>query len=69
MNKRNLRGRVVPLNEETRVLGAETFAAITAVEGIKLSQVSQQRIARMRIQRLPLNEQRAEVIRAYLESE
>ena len=51
---------------EARILGDETFAAITAVEGISLSPISRQRLANLRRSNLSLSEQRAEVIRAYM---
>lgn len=53
---------------EKRVLGGETFAAITAVEGIKLSKASRMRLDQMQKRKLSPSEQRAEVIRAYLAS-
>jgi hypothetical protein len=52
---------------ENRTLGMETFAAITAVEGISLGAASRARLANMRDRRLSHGEQRAEIIRAYLE--
>lgn len=51
---------------EGRTLGGETFAAITAVEGVSLSKASARRLADLRKRKLTLGEQRAEVIRAYL---
>jgi hypothetical protein len=56
------------LSVENRILGNETFAAITAVEGIALGSASRARLASLRERRLSPSEQRAEVIRAYLES-
>jgi len=47
------------------VLGDETFAAISAVEGISLSVSSRQRLVSMRQRNLTTQEQRAEIIRAY----
>ena len=47
------------------VLGDETFAAISAVEGISLSASSKQRLMSMRQRKLTATEQRAEIIRAY----
>lgn len=47
------------------VLGDETFAAISAVEGISLSASSKQRLVSMRQRNLAAHEQRAEIIRAY----
>lgn len=51
---------------EGRILGGETFAAITAVEGVSLSKVSSKRLEDLRKRKLSPGEQRAEVIRAYL---
>jgi len=51
---------------EGRILGGETFAAITAVEGVSLSKSSATRLATLRKSKLSPGEQRAEVIRAYL---
>jgi hypothetical protein len=50
---------------ERRVLGSETFAAIAAVEGLKLSKASRMRLDSMHERKLNLSEQGAEVIRAY----
>jgi hypothetical protein len=49
----------------SHVLGERTFAAITAVEGISLSEASRKRLASMKKRKLTNNEQRSEVIRAY----
>lgn len=54
-----------PSPSDLRVLGDQTFAAISAVEGISLSAKSLKRIASMRRRKLSADEQRAEVIRAY----
>jgi hypothetical protein len=51
------------------VLGDPTFAAITAVEGISLSVTSRKRLASMRERNLTPQEQRDEVIRAYIEAD
>ena len=48
------------------VLGMRTFAAITAVEGVNLNAVSRKRIADMKKRKLSHEEQRTEVIRAYM---
>lgn len=53
---------------EGRVLGDQTFAAISAVEGISLSAVSRKRLTSMRKRNLSAQEQRAEVIRAYTDA-
>jgi len=50
------------------VLGQRTFAAITAVEGISLSSASRKRLADMKKRKLSLDEQRTEVIRAYVDA-
>lgn len=50
------------------VLGDQTFAAISAVEGISLSASSRRRLASMRKRNLSAHEQRAEVIRAYTDA-
>jgi hypothetical protein len=52
--------------DESRILGDEIFAAISAVEGISLSAASVHRIETLRGRRLSPGEQRAEVIRTYL---
>lgn len=48
-----------------RVLGAKTFAAIAAVEGLRLSASSKKRLAALRASELTPDERRAEVLRAY----
>lgn len=48
-----------------RVLGDQIFAAISAVEGISLSEASRNRLTSMRSRNLSAEEQRSEVIRAY----
>jgi hypothetical protein len=55
-------------SSEVHVLGERTFAAITAVEGISLSQTSRNRLASMKKRKLTAEEQRTEVIRAYTEA-
>ncbi len=60
--------RVSSLSVESRILGNETFAAIAAVEGMSLGSASRARLASMRERHLTHGEQRAEIIRAYLES-
>lgn len=59
---------VSDLSVDNRILGNDTFAAITAVEGIVLGSASRVRLASMRERHLTHGEQRAEIIRAYLES-
>jgi hypothetical protein len=47
------------------VIGAKAFAAITAVEGLRLSAASRQRLQRLKSSGLAGEERRAEVLRAY----
>ena len=47
------------------VIGAKAFAAITAVEGLKLSDASRRRVDRLKASGLPGEERRAEILRAY----
>lgn len=54
-----------PARIESRVLGAKAFAAITAVEGLRLSAASRNRLATLRATGLTTDELRAEVLRAY----
>lgn len=51
---------------DAHVLGQRTFAAITAVEGISLSAASRKRLADMKKRKLSQDEQRLEVVRAYV---
>lgn len=51
-----------------RILGDQTFAAISAVEGISLSTTSRNRLASMRKRNLSAEEQRTEIIRAYIDA-
>lgn len=48
-----------------RVLGAKTFAAIAAVEGLRLNKTSKKRLAALKASSLSQDERRAEVLRAY----
>ena len=48
-----------------RVLGAKAFAAITAVEGLRLSSTSRRRLDTLKASGLSTEERRAEVLRAY----
>ncbi|ARN83964.1 hypothetical protein [Methylocystis bryophila] len=50
---------------EGHVLGEQSFAAITAIEGVSLSAASRKRLASMKKRKLTNDEQRTEVIRAY----
>lgn len=54
-----------PKPAAARVIGAKTFAAIAAVEGLRLSAASKKRIATLRASELSPDERRAEVLRAY----
>lgn len=49
----------------SRVLGARAFAAITAVEGLRLSSASRRRLEVLKASSLSSDERRAEVLRAY----
>lgn len=53
-------------NAQGVVLGERTFAAITAVEGISLNASSRKRLTEMKKRKLSGDEQRSEIIRAYL---
>lgn len=53
---------------ESHVLGQRTFAAITAIEGISLSATSRKRLSDMKKRKLSPEEQRSEVIRAYVDA-
>ena len=46
-------------------LGSEAFAAITAVEGLALSNAGRRRLADMMARKLSPDRQRAEVLKAY----
>lgn len=47
------------------VIGAETFAAMAAIDGLRLEGASKNRVATLRASDLSPEERRAEVIRAY----
>lgn len=49
----------------TRVLGARTFAAISAVEGLHLSPTSRARLNRMAAEGLPRDERRKALLREW----
>ena len=49
----------------SRVIGAKSFAAIAAVEGLRLKGASKKRIATLRASDLSAEERRAEVISTY----
>jgi hypothetical protein len=48
-----------------RVLGAATFAAISAVEGLKLSPAAKKRLTALKARKLTPAQKRAEVVRVY----
>jgi hypothetical protein len=48
-----------------RLLGGKTFAAIAAVEGLRLSATSKKRLAALKASDLSQDERRAEVLRSY----
>ena len=54
-----------PIDASSRVLGDRTFAAIAAVEGLKLSAASRKRMLAMKRRKLTPAQKRAEVLRAY----
>ncbi len=51
--------------KSARVLGARAFAAITAVEGLRLSASSRGRLQALKASGLSSEERRKEVLRAY----
>lgn len=53
------------LTPAARTLGAKSFAAISAVEGLKLSPDSKARIDALKASGQPAEERRAEIRRAY----
>jgi hypothetical protein len=55
------------INVPGRVLGARTFAAITAVEGLRLGTASRKRLQALKAGGLSPAERREEVLRAYME--
>ncbi len=48
-----------------RIIGAKAFAAITAVEGLKLSPAGKKRLAASKSRDLTHAQRRAEIVRAY----
>jgi hypothetical protein len=50
---------------KSRVLGTKAFAAITAVEGLRLSAASRKRLDALKAAGLSAEERRAEVLRSY----
>lgn len=55
-------------NSKSQVLGQKTFAAITAVEGLRLSANSNKRVKTLLSSKLSPEARRAEVLRAYMET-
>jgi hypothetical protein len=55
-----------PKAKPTRTLGKKAFAAISAVEGLRLSKSSRERLKALEQSNLSLEERRAEVLRAYV---
>lgn len=51
-----------------RTIGKKAFAAISAVEGLRLNKVSRERLKALEASGLSLEERRAEVLRAYVSS-
>lgn len=56
--------RVSP-KKSSAVIGAKAFAAITAVEGLKLSEASRRRLQQLKSSGLSAEERRAQILRAY----
>ena len=54
-----------PATQGARVLGTKAFAAIAAVEGLRLSSASSRRLQTLRNAGLSTDERRAEVLKAY----
>jgi hypothetical protein len=55
------------INASSRVLGDKTFAAISAVEGLKLGKASRERLEALGKKNLTPAQKRAEVLRAYVQ--
>jgi hypothetical protein len=53
------------INPSARTLGDRTFAAISAVEGLKMSHDSSQRLRSMKARDLSPSQMRAEILRTY----
>lgn len=51
----------------SRILGEKTFAAISAVEGLKLGKASKARLSALSKSKLTPAQKRAEVLRAYVQ--
>jgi hypothetical protein len=62
-------GKKLPRETTTgRIIGAKAFAAISAVEGLKLSPAGKKRVAASKSRKLTLAQRRTEVVRAYTAS-
>jgi hypothetical protein len=57
--------QIKKLKAVDRVIGPQSFAAIAAVEGLRLSAASKKRLAALRTSNLSQAGRRAEVVRAY----
>lgn len=55
-----------PKRAARKILGGDTFAAISAVEGLSLTPESKHRLERLKNSSLSPDQRRAEVIRAYM---
>lgn len=55
------------INSSSRILGDKTFAAISAVEGLKLAKASRERLSALNKTKLTPAQKRAEVLRAYVQ--
>lgn len=53
------------LTPESRVRGAKAFAAISAVDGLRLNAASRRRLDQLKSAGLTVEQRRAEVLRAY----
>ena len=60
------RTKKAPRETGSRVLGARAFAAISAIEGLKLTAAGKRRLDLMDERKLTPDERRAEVLRAYM---
>lgn len=51
--------------KQNRIIGTETFAAITAVEGLVLSRAATKRLAEANTEKLDPEQRRAKALKAY----
>lgn len=67
MASRSYLWHIMPMKRRATktALGPKAFAAITAVEGLKLSAASKTRLSTLKAKGLTNEERRAEIIRAY----